>query len=61
MYEVRWWNIANECISVSGKYSMAFDTFEDAWDAAKALVKSAVKSGAQEMSINNQFYMILDD
>lgn len=60
-YEVRFWNAANECIKVGGKYSHVFDTFEDAWDSANALLKAAVRLGAVEMDINNSFYEIVDD
>lgn len=61
MYELRWWNSANECINVGGKYSMAFDTFDDARSAAEAFRKEAIKNGAVEMDINNRFYLILND
>ena len=61
LYEVRFWNKANECIMVGGKYSHAFESFEDAWDSANAMLKNAVKRGAVSMDINNDFYPILDD
>jgi len=57
-YEVRFWNSANECIKVGGKYSHSFNSFEDAMESAEALLASAFKNGAVEMDINNEFYSI---
>ena len=61
MFTVRFWNKANECIKICGKYSHTFDTYEDAWDAANALIKKAHKLGAVEVDINNSFYPIVED
>lgn len=61
VYEVRFWNIADENIKVAGKYSHSFDTFEDAWEAANALLKAAYKNGAVAMDINNDFWPIEND
>lgn len=60
-YTVRFWNVANENIMVGGKYSHDFVTWSDAWEAAKAMLASAHKSGAVEMDINNVFHPIIDD
>lgn len=59
-YSLRFWNKANECIRVGGKYEHVFDTSEDAFNAANAFLISAVKSGAVEMDINNDFYEIIE-
>ena len=61
MYTVRFWNKANECINVGGKYLHYFDTYADAWDAANAMLATAHKCGAVEMDINNDFYPIIED
>ena len=61
MFTVRFWNSSGECIQICGKYHLTFDTYEDAWDAANALVKEAHKQGAVEMDINNSFYPIIKD
>ena len=61
MYTVRFWNKANECVKVGGKYNHDFDSYDDAMDAANALVKSAYKIGAVQMDINNDFYPIISD
>lgn len=61
MFTVRFWNSMNECIRVGGKYQHEFDSFEDAWNAANALLKNAHKHGAVEMDINNDFYQIIED
>lgn len=61
MYTVRFWNVANECIWIGGCHSFAFESFDEAWDAANALLKAAVLEGAVEMDINNKFWDILDD
>lgn len=58
IYTVRFWNVANECISVGGKYLHDFDTYEDAYNGACALLKSAVAHGATDMDINNEFFTI---
>ncbi|MBQ7372418.1 MAG: hypothetical protein IJW67_11190 [Blautia sp.] len=60
-YDVRFWNKADECIKIAGNYLNAFATFEDAWDSANAMLKHAYKKGAVCMSINNDFYDIIDD
>ena len=65
IYEIRFWGSHDgsvmENIKVGGKYSHAFDTWQDAWDAANALLKSACRKGAEQMDINNKFYSIVDD
>lgn len=61
MYTVRFWNNKCECIKVGGKYFHDFDTLDDAWDAANALIKNAYKCGAVEMDINNTFFPIIED
>lgn len=60
-FTVRFWNAADECINVGGKYGHDFDAFEDAWNAANALLLAAHKMGAVEMDINNDFYPIIDE
>lgn len=60
-YVVRFWNEANECIWVGGKYGHEFNTYSDAWNAANALLIAAHNSGAVEVDINNEFFQILDD
>ena len=60
-FTVRFWNIASEVIPVGGQYMYDFDTFEDAWDSANALLKRAYKLGAVVMDINNEFYPIMND
>lgn len=60
VFTLRFWNRANENIRVGGKYSHDFDTFQDAWDAAEALLRAAHKLGATEMDINNDYYFILE-
>lgn len=59
VFTLRFWNRANENIRVGGKYSHDFDTFQDAWDAAEALLRAAHKLDATEMDINNDYYFIL--
>lgn len=61
VFTVRFWNAADECINVGGKYGHDFDTFEDAWNAANALLLAAHKKGAVEMDINNDFYPIIEE
>lgn len=61
MYAIRFWNKANECIRVGGKFMHEFDTWQDAWDAANAMIQSAHNHGAVEMDINNEFYDIYED
>lgn len=61
MFTVRFWNIADTNIMVAGKFSHDFDTWEDAWNGANALLLSAHKLGAVEMDINNEFYPIIED
>ena len=61
MYTIRFWNRANENIMVGGKYSHTFNTPEEAWDSANALLISAVRYGAVEMDMNNEFYEIIND
>lgn len=58
MYTIRFWNIANECIMIGGRYSHIFETFEDAWESANALLVNAYSNGATQMDINNEFYDI---
>ena len=60
-YSVRFWNASNECIRVAGKYAHDFDSFDDVWDAANALLNAAYNIGAVEMDINNEFYRIIED
>ena len=60
-YDVRFWNKANECIRIGGKFVHTFDTLDDAMDAANALVKEAHKLGAVEMDINDELYEIKED
>lgn len=60
-YEVRFWNKWGECIKIGGKYSHAFETYQDAWDGANALLISAHKKHAVEMDINNEFFPIIED
>ena len=61
MYTLRFWNKANECIEVGGRYSHDFDTKDDAFNVAYALIKSAHKKGAVEIDIDNEFYSIIED
>lgn len=61
MYEVRFWNKASENILTAGKYSHYFDSAKEAMDGAKALLNKAYKDGATEMSINNDFYPIINN
>ena len=61
MYEVRFWNKASENIRTGGKYSHYFDTYDDAMNGAKALLEKAYKDGATNMSINNDFYPIINN
>ena len=61
MYSIRFWNKASENIMVGGKYMYEFDTREDAWNAANALCKAAMKLGAIEADINNEFYDLEED
>lgn len=61
IYEIRFWNIADENIMVGGKYSHSFNTEKDAWNGANALLLSAYKKGAVLMDMNNVFYPIVED
>ena len=61
VYCVRFWNKANECIRVGGKYWHEFDSEEEAMQGANALLRAAVRAGAVEADINNKFYAIEDD
>lgn len=60
-YCLRFWNSANECVLVAGKYMHECETFEDAFEMANAFLKSAYKKGAVELDINNEFYDIVND
>lgn len=60
-FEVRFWNKAGENIMVGGRYGHYFDTFEDAWEGANALLINAHKRGAVEMDIDGTFYPIIED
>ena len=60
MFNVRFWNKADENIRVGGKYSHEFETYEDAMDGANALLINAHKHGAVEMDINNEFFDIIE-
>ena len=61
VYLVRFWNKANECIRVGGKYWHEFDSEEEAMQGANALLRAAVRAGAVEADIDNKFYAIEDD
>ena len=61
VFEVRFWNAADVNIKVCGKYSHPFPTYKDAWHAACAMLATAVRVGAIEMDINNDFYPIEED
>lgn len=61
IFTVRFWNAADENIPVAGKYGHDFDTFEKAWSAANAFLITAFNHGAIEMSINDDFYPIIED
>ena len=63
-YDVRFWvngNVNIKIAKIAGSYLHAFATFEEAWDYANAMLKHAYKKGAVCMSINNDFYDIIDD
>lgn len=61
MITIRFWNVANECINVGGRYLHYAETEADAWNMATALLKAAHRKGAVEMDMDNQFYQIIDD
>ena len=61
IYTVRFWNVANECINVGGKYIHDFESYEDAWNGANALLRCAYDCGAIEADINNEFFSIVND
>lgn len=62
MFEIRFWNSDGACVEVGGKYSRSFESYDDAWESAEALLKYAYEQrGAVEMDINGDFYWIYDD
>lgn len=61
IYTVRFWNVANECMNIDGLYMHSFDSYENAWNGAVAMLERAYNLGAVEMDINNEFFDIVND
>ena len=57
IYNVRFWNNADECILVNDEYNHYFCTKEQALDFAK----NNIVNECTEIDINNEFYYIIED